>query len=98
VSYPTVRLELENDDDATPIWNWLSNILSSHDAITDFSIGGSDDDITYHFNLPCTVSLWGKPASDEELGQRLAATIRDQLMDQDAQDIGNTIQNIRKDT
>ena len=97
MSHITVRLELENDDDAAPVENWLSKILSSHDAITHFSIGDPDDDVTYHFNLPCTVSLWGKPTSDEELRQRLATALRDQLMDQDSQDFGSIIQNIRED-
>jgi hypothetical protein len=52
----------------------------------------SDDDITYHFTLPCTVSLWGKSSSDKELRERLAAALRDQLMAQDATDIGSIIE------
>jgi hypothetical protein len=52
-----------------------------------------NDPIRYTFSMPCTVELSDKPGSDEELRQRLAEALRQQLGEQDER-IGDIFENI----
>ena len=52
------------------------------------------DEIIYHFNLPCTISLSDRPRSDSELRRRLAVALRQQLDAMDDDDTGSLITDI----